>query len=54
MWRRFWEPCRDWDHDERPYLEAPSPLDYYRPQEPPSKDEDEDADDAPRVIIIEI
>lgn len=38
---------------ERPFLEAPSPYEYY-PSAPPEKDDEPGDDESPRVIIIEI
>ena len=38
---------------ERPFLEAPSPFEYY-PSAPPEKNDEVGDEDAPRVIIIDI
>lgn len=49
----WWQPREESPpRFEQPYLELPSPYDYM-PIEPP-REEKEDVEDAPRVIIIDI
>lgn len=48
----YWQPRPPGDGDRRPYLEAPPPRDYCRPDDQPQTDEEEA--DAPRVIIIDM
>ncbi len=41
------------EREQRPYLEAPSPYDY-RPLQPPKAESQQDDEEYPRVIEIEM